>query len=336
MGFSPNGYRRGNNREVAEAVGAKLEKQTWPYVAKDDLGLILTGCKEEPRNFFCSFYRMRLCLWISTVLSCKESGANINLITAPTDPVIIGGARTTHDSKSGLEETTSLSREINEAMDLRASLKDMRKKRRTDLRPVNLVISSKEEADSGRLEHHHKRRTNYAGPSAMIAITPTSPLVSSPFMAHESSLITAHGSSLPSTHPYIPSSLPPVEGSLAEEDETTKRHMCIAESSSGAKKTPLSMLTSSLQVLLVDATMVNEVVAKKERKEALDVDMQKMAEEHKATVNQIIEEHKAAMARLEQKQIEALKEFKKETLENLGNLAQELKSNVLFTNLSCG
>ncbi|KAH1121416.1 hypothetical protein J1N35_004576 [Gossypium stocksii] len=54
-GSSPNGYRRGDSREVVKALGANPKKRTWPRIAKYDLGL------EEPRNFFCSYCRMRPC-----------------------------------------------------------------------------------------------------------------------------------------------------------------------------------------------------------------------------------------------------------------------------------
>ncbi|KAH1121415.1 hypothetical protein J1N35_004575 [Gossypium stocksii] len=76
-------------------------------------------------------------------------------------------------------------------MDLRASLKDMRKKRRTDVEAINVVISNKEGEDSGRLEYRHKRRVDHAGPSIIIATTPASPSVSSLSVARESSPIVA-------------------------------------------------------------------------------------------------------------------------------------------------
>lgn len=65
-----------------------------------------------------------------------------------------------------------------------------------------------------------------------------------------------------------------------------------------------------------------EVVAERERKEALDADMKNMEDKHKAIMNQIVEEHKAAMARLEQKNAKALEEFKRETLETVNNITQ--------------
>lgn len=54
-------------------------------------------------------------------------------------------------------------------MDLRVVLRDMRKKRMTDMGAVNVIISSKEEADNGRLESRRKRKADHAGPSVMRA-----------------------------------------------------------------------------------------------------------------------------------------------------------------------
>lgn len=161
---------------------------------------------------------MKLRPWISAVSSHKESYANINLIIAFADLGIIIGAGTTRGFGSDLEETTSLSREINKVMDLQASLKDMYKKRRTDVGPMNVVISSKEETDSGRLKYYRKRKVDHTRPSSMITATLISPSISSPSIAHTSFLIAAHGISPLSTPHCILSFLPLVEETLSGED----------------------------------------------------------------------------------------------------------------------
>ncbi|KAK5838741.1 hypothetical protein PVK06_007478 [Gossypium arboreum] len=148
--------------------------------------------------------------------------------------------------------------------------------------------TKKVEADSGKLEYHYKRRANHAGPSTVIAATPTSPPVSSPSMARKSSSIATRSSSPLHTPLYIPSILSPIQESLTKEDnelflwrrhlntrkypynpsevvekckasllEATKRHMRIIKSSNSVKNTSLTKLTSRLQVLLAEATMVN-------------------------------------------------------------------------------
>ncbi|KAK5785638.1 hypothetical protein PVK06_040240 [Gossypium arboreum] len=52
---------------------------------------------------------------------------------------------TTRNTEDSLEESTSLSREIDEYVDVRASMLDTRKKRRTNIGDVNVVLSSEEE-----------------------------------------------------------------------------------------------------------------------------------------------------------------------------------------------
>ncbi|PPS12659.1 hypothetical protein GOBAR_AA07987 [Gossypium barbadense] len=213
-------------------------------------------------------------------------------------------------------------------------------------------------------------------------------------MARKSSSIATRSSSPLHTPLYIPSILSPVQESLTKEDnklflwhrhlntrkypcnpsevvekckasllEATKRQMRIIKSSNSVKKTSLTKLTSRLQVLLAEATMVNvgfgknvgnaEASQKELEETKLELDrirklylkmkkeneelymenhelVEKMIGEHNATVNRIVEKHKATMLRSEQKQIEALEEFKRETLKNLSNIAQELKSNILL------
>lgn len=72
---------------------------------------------------------------------------------------------------------------------------NMHKKRKTNTRLKNVVVSSEEEGDSGRLEQCHKRRIDHVGPSTMMVATPASPSTSSPSIAYVSSLITLHDSS---------------------------------------------------------------------------------------------------------------------------------------------
>lgn len=62
--FSLNEWKQGDNNEVVDAVRVQIERITWPYGAKDDLGLILLGYK-EPRNYFYSFCKMRPRPWFS-------------------------------------------------------------------------------------------------------------------------------------------------------------------------------------------------------------------------------------------------------------------------------
>ncbi|MBA0632599.1 hypothetical protein Godav_001308 [Gossypium davidsonii] len=61
---NPNEWRPGDNNEVVDAVGVQSEIFTWPHGAKDDLRLMLLGYKEEPRNYFYSYCKLRLRPWL--------------------------------------------------------------------------------------------------------------------------------------------------------------------------------------------------------------------------------------------------------------------------------
>ncbi|KAH1064156.1 hypothetical protein J1N35_029143 [Gossypium stocksii] len=93
----------------------------------------------------------------------------------------------------------------------------MRKNRRTNIEVANVVVSSKVEEDSVILEQHQKKRTDHAEPFAIVVTTSVSPIVSSPSVAHVSSLVFAHISSsldVPSNSPstYTPSYPPTTKG----------------------------------------------------------------------------------------------------------------------------
>ncbi|PPS19428.1 hypothetical protein GOBAR_AA01150 [Gossypium barbadense] len=118
--------------------------------------------------------------------------------------------------------------------------------------------------------------------------------------------------------------LPPVEESLAGEDGelfSWHEHLSTQEYPYNPYKVMEKWKASLLEI-------EKRSQMKKKGKKVLDVDMKKLVEEHKATVNQIAEEHEATMARSEQKQ--TVQKFKRKTLENLSNLVQELKSNILL------
>ncbi|KAK5775083.1 hypothetical protein PVK06_042950 [Gossypium arboreum] len=89
-------------------------------------------------------------------------------------------------------------------------------------------------------------------------------------------------------------------------------------------------LTRKLRAAQRNDKLSKEVMAERERNEALDAELKRTAKEHKATVSQIIVEHEVAIASLKQKQAVALKQFNKKTLEILSSLTLELKSNILL------
>ncbi|KAH1055885.1 hypothetical protein J1N35_033950 [Gossypium stocksii] len=83
-----------------------------------------------------------------------EKVAPINLLTAPTNVRIIDGAGITQALGSDSEETLSTSEVIEDALGLRIGLLVACKKCRTRAGAVNMVISSEEETNNGRLEYH--------------------------------------------------------------------------------------------------------------------------------------------------------------------------------------
>ncbi|KAH1096946.1 hypothetical protein J1N35_013867 [Gossypium stocksii] len=151
---------KSDNRKVTEALGAVFKRRSWPYVlygAIDHLGRILTGLKEEPRNFYYNYIRIKLCPRVVLGSQWVGSGPYINLIIVISNVRIVGDRGTTHNLESDTEETNSTLQELNEAMDiigavkLRATLRAQRKRCRTNTRAVNMVVGSMEGTDSGRI-----------------------------------------------------------------------------------------------------------------------------------------------------------------------------------------
>ncbi|PPR88223.1 hypothetical protein GOBAR_AA32467 [Gossypium barbadense] len=104
------------------------------------------------------------------------------------------------------------------------------------------------------------------------------------------------------------SSLP----NLASMPEFTMRQICIVKASTSSEMPPLSKTTMSLQTLLeldgsLGAVVVRnnelsiEVTSEKERNKALRVELRRVKEEHRVTMNRITSEHEAMIATSEYK-----------------------------------
>ncbi|KAH1108476.1 hypothetical protein J1N35_012244 [Gossypium stocksii] len=151
--------------------------------------------------------------------------------------------------RSDFEEMTSISREINEVMEatktmnLRATLRDQRKTRRTGVSAVNVVITSEENMDSDRLERRCKKRVNHAKTSTMMVM----PLLH---------LSRAHKVRLAKN--LNSKKLWDIESKWrAPVLETVKRKLCTDESSESSHESELLTLNSSLQSFLVEASMIS-------------------------------------------------------------------------------
>ncbi|PPR99860.1 hypothetical protein GOBAR_AA20807 [Gossypium barbadense] len=134
--------------------------------------------------------------------------------------------------------------------------------------------------------------------------------------------------------------------------EAAKKKICADDSFGSSQKSALLTLSSSLQAFFIEASKIrieNDVLYKQNDKligkliteqvkndalsndiAALDAELIRVVEKHKAVVNHITAEHKAATAELKRKQEEAFEGFKKNTLGMLSDVTPELKSNILL------
>ncbi|PPR85378.1 hypothetical protein GOBAR_AA35314 [Gossypium barbadense] len=108
---------------------------------------------------------MKPSIWFSLPSPYVDSGANPSLLTATTDLKIVGDAGTACNTKDSSDESTSLSHEINEYMDV---MLDMRKKCMTNTWAANVVLSNEEEEDSAILEQHWIKMTDHTRPSTIV------------------------------------------------------------------------------------------------------------------------------------------------------------------------
>lgn len=80
-GYSPNGGKWGDSREVAEVLGAVCKGRPWPHVIYGEdhhLGRFITRFKEEPRNFYYSYCRIKLRPWVALGSTRVKSGPYVN------------------------------------------------------------------------------------------------------------------------------------------------------------------------------------------------------------------------------------------------------------------
>ncbi|TYG36643.1 hypothetical protein ES288_D13G080100v1 [Gossypium darwinii] len=149
------------------------------------------------------------------------------------------------------------------------------------MRAINMMASSEEETNSGKIKSHRKRRADRTGTS-MVATTLASPLVSSQTVAHKSSPIIARGNShspyiFPLTAPLadeVPTKncgkLAPSHRNLNTKElqgivenwralvlEAAKKKICVDDSSGSSQKSALLTLSFSLQAFLVEAFMIS-------------------------------------------------------------------------------
>lgn len=59
LNLSLNGWRQVDADNGVNTIGLLPAQFAWPHGATDDLGLIQLGRKVKPRNYFCSFYKLK-------------------------------------------------------------------------------------------------------------------------------------------------------------------------------------------------------------------------------------------------------------------------------------
>lgn len=119
-------------------------------------------------NFFYCFYKMKLHSFTLVEFLQKEGGReNINLLIAPTNHRVVVDTGINHNSGDNSSETDSISRELNEAMDIGSLISGASKKRKTIVEVVRISCASEEEGSSAQLERRSKRRADSVDPIAI-------------------------------------------------------------------------------------------------------------------------------------------------------------------------
>ncbi|PPS12938.1 hypothetical protein GOBAR_AA07706 [Gossypium barbadense] len=274
---------QGDNRKATETLGAVSERRSWPHV--------LYGS-----NLF------------------------VNLLLALANVKVV--ARTTRSSGSDSEDTTNIWQEVNEAMeatevmDLRVALSAQLKRPRISTSIVNIVVSSKEDTNSGRLELRRKKRADHVGTSIMMIIASHS--TSSQIAAYKSSPIPARGNSPPPS--ISPLSVPLVELPLGNSGELTLSHknLNLEKLQDIVGKWQTLMYGIEQRKLYIGMRSEDEVLYKQNEGPArrlrdvqvkndelasevaaLHVELKEVNEEYKVVVNRINADHEDAMGSLE-------------------------------------
>ncbi|KAK5794859.1 hypothetical protein PVK06_036109 [Gossypium arboreum] len=97
LNLSLNGWRPIDDKNGVNTVTVLLAQFVWPHRAIDDLGFILLGKKDEPKNYFYSF---------SKPAGDQESCANPLTINVGTDNRLVGDASTIRVVEENSGEST--------------------------------------------------------------------------------------------------------------------------------------------------------------------------------------------------------------------------------------
>ncbi|KAH1121751.1 hypothetical protein J1N35_004911 [Gossypium stocksii] len=308
--------------------------------------LILTRLREEPRNFYYIYCRINTHSWM--ILGLQHIGSNsfFNLLPTLANIKVVDDTETACSSGSDSEDITSILQEDNEvmeateAMDLRVSLRAQRKRPRIGKSIINMVVSSKDDTDSGRLELSCKRKADHVGTSTMMITA--SPFTSSQTAACKSSHVPACGNSPPiSVSPLsVPPPIEPPLGNrgLKERISRTKAIQKELEVNLKVFKEQWQGMRSENEVLYKqNEELARRLGAKGVKNDelasevvTLHAELKEVNEEYKVVVSRINTDYEDATATLKCNQEESFKGFKKNTLKMLSDVTVKLKYNILL------
>ncbi|KAH1097946.1 hypothetical protein J1N35_014867 [Gossypium stocksii] len=156
-----------------QIVGNPSQRQDTRDVVEAKEYVCMIKNKDKLRDYFYTFCKQKPRSWSSQPLPNIESDTNPLMLTSGDDKRIVGNASTTKVIEDNSKESTSLSKEIDEYMDVRSYMQSMqigpsrvttgdengssKKKQKTTARVANIVLSSKNEG-SPRVKLYWKRR----------------------------------------------------------------------------------------------------------------------------------------------------------------------------------
>ncbi|PPS18292.1 hypothetical protein GOBAR_AA02283 [Gossypium barbadense] len=295
-GFSCNEWRRGDNREVTQSVGAQLESNTWPHNSTDEL---------------------------------EEGGRqNVNLLIALTNLRLVADVSINRNPENNSSEINNISCEINEAMDIDVLIRGTCRKHKTTAGAINTPIMlffmllhpclrNEEATVEVSLPEVTMKDTHVVGSSGSRQKTSTS----LQFLLSKANMVGLElGEAFQSE----------LADTKAELKRVRELYLKTREENELINKQNED-LSEYLGVAEFKADVLShEVAAEREDKKVTEAKLDKVTTEYTIQLDKIIRECHAEVVRTKGKQLEALEKFKKETSRNVCNSISQLKMNILL------
>lgn len=132
------------------SVGGRSTRDTWPHDFVNQLGMILTRRLRELAYFFYHYCRIKFHPIAFPEFELDEGvGRSVHLSLTSFDPKVPCGTEGNQDNEGNSNETDSdsISRELNETIDIDALIKSGHKRRKTSTGVAHVNLSSKEEVN---------------------------------------------------------------------------------------------------------------------------------------------------------------------------------------------